>query len=98
MAKPTYPVSFLRTIFLMSVAACAAALGSFEDTVWGVFWPPFGIELLVFTKGDAGLPFGTWADGLGMGEARLEVEGGEVGAEPFAVAGLELVLDDVTRT
>lgn len=41
-ANPTYPVSFLRTMLRMSVAACAAALGSFEVTVWGAVVPPLG--------------------------------------------------------
>lgn len=50
--------------------------------------------LLVATNGEAGLPLGI-AAWLGTGEARA---GGEVGTGPLAVAGLELVVDEVTRT
>lgn len=35
-ANPTYPVNFLRTMFLISLAACAAILGSLEATVSGI--------------------------------------------------------------
>jgi hypothetical protein len=44
----------------MSLAAAAAALGSFELTVWAA---PEPIGLLSLTKGDVGLPLGTAGDG-----------------------------------
>lgn len=34
LANPTKPVNFLRTMFFMSLAAAAAALGSLWETVW----------------------------------------------------------------
>jgi hypothetical protein len=69
-------------MFRMSVAACAAALGSFDVTVCGACVPPLGMALLVATSGEAGLPLGmAW---LGTGEARLG--GADVGTVPFAVA------------
>lgn len=57
LAKPTKPVSFLRTMFLISLAAAAAALGSFDDTVWGVGeLGPVDMTLLRSTKGATGFP------------------------------------------
>lgn len=62
LAKPTYPVNLRLTTFLMSFAAAAAALGSFELIVCPA---PEPIGLLSLTYGDVGLPLGT-----GTGEAR----------------------------
>ena len=54
--------------------------------------PPFGIALLVATKGDAGLPLGKLAE-FGTGEARF----GGADEGPLGVAAsLPLVADIVT--
>lgn len=65
-------------MFFMSVAAWAAAFGSFEVTVCGAMLLPW--VLLVETRGEVGLPLGcAW---FGTGDARL---GGAV-AVPLGVA------------
>lgn len=57
-------MSFRLTTFLMSFAAAAAALGSFELIVWPA--PAFAtIGLPSLTYGDEGLPLG-----IGAGDAR----------------------------
>ena len=59
-------------MFLMSLAAAAAALGSLEETVCGAAVGPFGIALLLFTSGAAGLPLGIAA---GAGDALVGCAG-----------------------
>jgi len=61
----------------MSLAAKAAAFGSFELTVWAIPWP---IGLLLSTYGDAAFPLGMFGDGDAL-----------VGAgTPFAIAAAKL--------
>ena len=64
----------------MSPAACAAALGSLDETVCGA--PPLK-ALLVVTCGDAGLPLGRFAE-FGTGDARAG--GGETTEGPLGCA------------
>ena len=66
-------------MFRMSVAASAAALGSFDVTVWGPVELSLDMTLLVDTVREAGLPL---RGGVGTGEARF---GGAVGT-PLDVA------------
>ena len=55
-------------MFLMSLAAWAAALGSLEETVWGAVALPLSMELLCsMLLGDVGLPLGMAS--VDMGEA-----------------------------
>jgi hypothetical protein len=55
-------------MFLMSLAAWAAAFGSLEETVWGAVALPLAIELLCsMLLEDVGLPLGMAS--LDMGEA-----------------------------
>ena len=68
-------------MFLISLAACAAAFGSFEVTVCGA--PPLVKVLLVVTEGEAGLPLGRFA-WFGTGEARFG--GADVATGPFGCA------------
>lgn len=63
-------------MFLMSLAAWAAALGSLEETVWGAVALPLSMELLCsMLMGDVGLPLGRAS--RGGGEAACEGGVGE---------------------
>lgn len=53
LAKPTYPVNFRRTMFLMSLACCAAIFGSDDVTLCGIS-----------IGGDDALPFMTTGEAL----------------------------------
>ena len=71
-AKPTYPVSFLRTMFLRSAAAAAAALGSFDATVCGAApaSEPVRSVVLALTEGEV-LPLAMSGLAAGAGDGRL---------------------------
>lgn len=84
-AKPTYPVIFLLTIFFISVAAAATALGSRDDTVCAcAFSGPMG--LLRSTTGLAPLaPLGDAAPAL----LALEAEVTDALPAPLTAVGVE---------
>lgn len=67
-AKPTYPVSFLRTMF-MSLAAAAAALGSLDEMVWGAEARALATPFICSRRGDPAVVAG------GDGDARVGAAG-----------------------
>lgn len=88
LAKPTYPVNLRRTTFLISLAAAAAALGSFELIVCGI---GCAIGVLSFMYGEDGLPLGIAGDG----EVR---DCGDTGPFCVVIAAVEDVLDVIPIT